>query len=198
VDGVPETSPLSQENLFAWRRQQRERLLAQRLTLSAEERQSRAERLLPVLEAVIGQAPEPIVSFYWPFRAEFDLRRWMEERLTAGWRPALPIVVEKGKPLAFRLWRPGCRMERGIWNIPVPAEGPYVRPDVVIAPLVGWDPARYRLGYGGGYFDRTLAALSPRPKVIGIGLSSARLDSIHPQTWDIPMNVIVTEDGQKA
>jgi 5,10-methenyltetrahydrofolate synthetase len=184
--------------LFAWRREQRERLLAQRLTLSAEERQSRAERLLPALEGVIGQARGAVVSFYWPFRAEFDLRGWMETRLTAGWRPALPIVVEKGRPLAFRLWRPGCRMERGIWNIPVPADGPYVVPQVVIAPLVGWDRARYRLGYGGGYFDRTLAVISPRPEVIGIGLSSARLDSIRPQIWDIPMNAIVTENGQEA
>ena len=68
-------------------------------------------------------------------------------------------------------------------------------PDIVISPVVGYDPACYRLGYGGGFFDRTLAALPARPRVIGIGYSSARLATIHPQPHDIPMDLIVTETG---
>ena len=86
-------------------------------------------------------------------------------------------------------------MERGVWNIPVPAHGPDIVPDIVMSPLVGWDRGGYRLGYGGGYFDRTLAALTPRPLTIGIGLDAARIATIFPQPHDIAMQVIVTETG---
>ena len=71
-------------------------------------------------------------------------------------------------------------------------------PDLLIAPLVGFDGAGYRLGYGGGYYDRTLAARSPRPRVIGAGFTLSRLDTIHPQPHDIPMSLVVTEDGVAA
>jgi 5-formyltetrahydrofolate cyclo-ligase len=83
----------------------------------------------------------------------------------------------------------------GFWKIPVPADGPAVVPNLTLAPLVGWDPAGFRLGYGGGYFDRTLAVLSPRPMTIGIGLQSARLANIFPQPHDIALDVILTEAG---
>jgi 5,10-methenyltetrahydrofolate synthetase len=86
-------------------------------------------------------------------------------------------------------------MERGFWNIPVPAEGPTVVPDITLSPVVGWDAAGNRLGYGGGYFDRTLAALAPRPLAIGVGLCAARIATIFPQPHDIAMQVIVTETG---
>jgi len=86
-------------------------------------------------------------------------------------------------------------MERGVWNIPVPAEGPDIVPDITLSPVVGWDGAGYRLGCGGGYFDRTLAAFTPRPLAIGIGLNTARIATIFPQPHDIPMQAIVTEIG---
>jgi 5-formyltetrahydrofolate cyclo-ligase len=90
-------------------------------------------------------------------------------------------------------------MVQGVWKIPVPADGPEVVPDVALAPVVGWDGAGYRLGYGGGYFDRTLAALAPSPLTIGVGLYAARVPTIFPQPHDIAMDVIVTEvDGQKS
>ena len=85
--------------------------------------------------------------------------------------------------------------ERGVWNIPVPrANAKIVLPDVVIAPLVGFDPSCYRLGYGGGFFDRTLAVLHTAPRVFGVGYSQAALATIYPQPHDIPMDVVVTED----
>lgn len=87
-------------------------------------------------------------------------------------------------------------MVRGDWNIPVPPpESEVVTPDVALAPLVGWDRAGYRLGYGGGYFDRTLAHLAPRPFVIGIGLQAAELATIYPQPHDVPLDAIITEEG---
>lgn len=82
-----------------------------------------------------------------------------------------------------------------MWNIPVPhADAEIVLPDVVIAPLVGFDPNCYRLGYGGGFFDRTLAAMQTMPRVFGVGYSQAALATIYPQPRDIPMDVVVTED----
>lgn len=87
-------------------------------------------------------------------------------------------------------------MVRGDWNIPVPPpDAPPVTPEIALAPLVGWDAGGYRLGYGGGYFDRTLAALSPRPFTIGVGLQKAQLATIHPQPHDIRLDAIVTEAG---
>src|SRR5690606_38068957 len=107
--------------------------------------------------------------------------------------PALPVVERRASPLVFRPWRPGAAMERGHWNIPVPATTETLVPDVVLAPLVGWDAAGYRLGYGGGYFDRTLAAR--QPLAIGVGLQSARLATIYPQPHDIALAAIITECG---
>jgi 5-formyltetrahydrofolate cyclo-ligase len=109
---------------------------------------------------------------------------------------ALPVVETPGTPLAFRRWTPGMGMERGHWGIPVPpATSERLTPEISLAPLVGWDAEGYRLGYGGGYFDRTLAALAPKPFVIGVGLQSARLATIAPQPHDVPLSVIVTEAG---
>jgi 5-formyltetrahydrofolate cyclo-ligase len=110
-----------------------------------------------------------------------------------GGRTALPIVVEKGQPLIFRAYVPGDRLEKGVWNIPIPAEGDPVLPDIVISPIVGIDPRNYRLGYGGGFFDRTLAAMPFKPLVIGVGYEHQRIATIYPQPHDIPMDRIVTE-----
>jgi 5-formyltetrahydrofolate cyclo-ligase len=108
---------------------------------------------------------------------------------------ALPVVVDKKGPLEYRAWRPGETLVDGVWNIPVPEKREIVRPSVVLAPLVGFDDACCRLGYGGGYFDRTLAALSPPPVAIGIGFEVQRLATIYPQSFDVPMDLIVTEAG---
>jgi 5-formyltetrahydrofolate cyclo-ligase len=86
-------------------------------------------------------------------------------------------------------------MEAGVYDIPVPKERPIVLTDLVLAPLGGFDGQRYLLGYGGGYFDRTLAALQPRPAAIGVGFELGRLDTVHPQPHDIAMTAIVTEAG---
>ena len=178
----------------AWRRQTRERLIAERLTRSAAEREDIARRVCGKLDPLAGLSPGEIVSFYWPFKGELDLRKWILALHERGIRSALPVVTVKQRPMQFRLWAPGVKMERGIWNIPVPADATPVTPDLVIAPLVGFDDACFRLGYGGGYFDRTLAELRPKPRTIGVGTSSSRLASIRPQPHDVPMDLIVTEE----
>ncbi len=106
---------------------------------------------------------------------------------------ALPAVVDKKGPLEYRAWRPGEALVDGVWNIPIPEVRNVVVPQAVLAPLVGFDRQCYRLGYGGGYFDRTLAAISPRPLAIGVGYEMSQIETIFPQSFDIPMDVIVTE-----
>jgi 5-formyltetrahydrofolate cyclo-ligase len=109
---------------------------------------------------------------------------------------ALPVVVGKGRPMIFRAWSLGTKMAARVWDIPVPAEGVPVSPDLLLVPFVGFDRRRYRLGYGGGFYDRTLAAADPRPRTIGIGFASCEVPTIHPQPHDIPLDTIVTECGE--
>ncbi len=191
--GVP-ADPRVRADVMRWRKGERERLIAARLAISADARAAMARRIADELDSAIGDVSDRLISLYWPFRGEPDLRPWMNSVIERGGRIALPVVVEKGRPLIFRAWRPGERLEKGVWNIPIPAEGPDVRPDVVIAPVVGFDPQRYRLGYGGGFFDRTLAAMPVLPLAIGVGYRICAIPTIYPQPHDIPMNVIVAAD----
>jgi 5-formyltetrahydrofolate cyclo-ligase len=109
---------------------------------------------------------------------------------------ALPVVIAKATPLIFRPWHPGAPMARGVWDIPVPASGEPVEPDTLLVPLLGFDAEGYRLGYGGGFYDRTIAAMAIRPRTIGVGFACGRLSTIRPQPYDVRMDVIVTgEDG---
>ncbi|MDP3897088.1 MAG: 5-formyltetrahydrofolate cyclo-ligase [Mesorhizobium sp.] len=188
--------PVLWADVARWRKAERARLIDARLVLPAELRAEMSERIAKGLDATIGDVAGRIVSLYWPFRGEPDLRSWMAAIVARGATAALPVVVEKGRPLVFRAYRPGDRLEKGIWNIPVPADGAEVQPGIVISPLVGVDPRRYRLGYGGGFFDRTLAAMPSRPLVIGVGYEMQRIPTIHPQPHDIPMDTIVTESDR--
>jgi 5-formyltetrahydrofolate cyclo-ligase len=136
-----------------------------------------------------------LVGFYWPFRGEIGTHALVRRLIRQGARAALPVVVEKGQPLEFRAWRPGTPLRRGVWDIPIPAERQVVQPTALLVPLVGFDAEGYRLGYGGGYYDRTLVAMAPKPLAIGIGYELGRLPTIHPQAHDVPMDAIVTEAG---
>ena len=135
-----------------------------------------------------------VFSAYWPIKGEPDLRPLMTDLHAAGVTVALPLVETKAAPLTFRHWTPETRMVRGDWNIPVPPpDAQILTPEIALAPLVGWTADGYRLGYGGGYFDRTLAHLAPKPFVIGVGIEAAQLATIYPQPHDIPLNLIITE-----
>ncbi|WP_026380638.1 5-formyltetrahydrofolate cyclo-ligase [Afifella pfennigii] len=188
------------DEVARWRHGERSRLRAERLELPAAARQAAGEALAAHLHALFqrrfGAMAGRVVSGYWPIKGEIDLRAFLARLQAEGARLALPVVEERAAPLRFRAYFPGMRMERGHWNILVPpADAGELVPEAMLAPLVGWDGAGYRLGYGGGYFDRTLAALSPRPFVVGVGLQAARLATIFPQPHDIPMDAIVTEAG---
>ncbi|MGD9613909.1 MAG: 5-formyltetrahydrofolate cyclo-ligase [Alphaproteobacteria bacterium] len=179
-----------------WRRAERERLLALRQGLPADERRRFGALIETGLRALIAERPG-ILGVYWPFRAEFDPRPLIDWAVAAGRIVALPVVIDRKGPLEYRAWRPGETLVDGVWNIPVPEKREIVVPAIVLAPLVGFDRACYRLGYGGGYFDRTLASLSPRPLAIGVGFEFQSLDTIHPQSFDVKMGAIVTETGTR-
>jgi 5,10-methenyltetrahydrofolate synthetase len=188
------SDPQATIDVARWRKAERERLIAARLALSIEEREASARAIAEQLDQILTLGDETVVSVYWPFRGEPDLRFWMRGVHERGARVALPAVVAKGQPLQFRLWTPETRMERGVWNILVPPPGTEIEPTVTIAPLVGFDGECYRLGYGGGYYDQTLATLSKKPLTIGVGHPMERLATIYPQPHDIPMDWIVTGD----
>lgn len=181
-------------DLKGWRKAERERLIAARLAVSADERAAHAARIAEKLDAKAGDVSGKIVAIYWPFRGEPDLRGWAAGVIERGGRIALPVVVAKAMPLVFRAWQPGDRLEKGVWNIPIPADGEPVVPDMVVSPVVGFDGGNYRLGYGGGFYDRTLASLDTKPRVFGVGYALQRIATIHPQAYDIPMNVVLTEE----
>jgi 5,10-methenyltetrahydrofolate synthetase len=191
---TPRQDAMTWTDVTRWRKAERKRLIDERLLIDVDVRKVRSERIASALDLTIGKVGSRIVGSYWPFRGEPDLRNWAIRVIERGGRIALPVVIKKGWPLEFRIWSPGDPLERGVWNILVPSRGPSVQPDVVIAPVVGFDEAKYRLGYGGGFFDRTLAALSKRPFVVGVGYAQSRIQTIYPQAHDIPMDLIVTDE----
>jgi 5-formyltetrahydrofolate cyclo-ligase len=176
----------------SWRKLERERLIAARRALPAEYRAAQTQAIGRELDQLLPGATGTILSVYWPIRAEPDLRAWMKAKWQQGYRIALPVAVALRQPLQFREWHPDAAMARGLWNIPYPADGAAVVPTIMLAPVVGYDRAGYRLGYGGGFFDRTLAQRDPLPTVIGVGYPEAAIATIHPQPHDIPMRHIVT------
>lgn len=182
-----------------WRKSERVAQLEARAALSVTDRQALASAVDTHLDTLLSRVfPDiggMVVSGYWPIKSELDLQPWMIRMAAKGVRLALPVVETPKAPLVFRPWSPGAAMERGHWNIPVPARRDTLRSDIALAPLVGWDSEGYRLGYGGGYFDRTLAAERPRPFAIGVGLQAAKLGTIFPQPHDIRLDAIVTEAG---
>jgi len=183
------------DNLAAWRKSERERLIAARLAMPASAHKAASVAIARQLTAWFMPANPGIVGCYWPFRREFDCLPIMRRIVDLGGEVALPVVIRPRHPLEFRRWTPRAEMVKGVWDIPHPAEGPAVHPTTLLIPLVGFDADGYRLGYGGGFYDRTLAAMPHHPTTWGVGFELGRLETIHPQAHDAPMDHIVTEAG---
>jgi len=181
--------------LKAWRKRERERLIAARTALPAQTLDAYRRRIDRYLELSFPGLSGCRVAFCWPIQGEYDARHFARTMRDRGALTALPVVVAPKKPLIFREWHPGVRMATGALNIPYPVDSPEVQPDAVILPMNGWDAGGYRLGYGAGFFDRTLAALAKRPVTVGVSYEAARMDTIQPQEWDIPLDYVVTERG---
>jgi 5-formyltetrahydrofolate cyclo-ligase len=185
----------SWDEIRRWRKEQRARLIAERQAIPQSERRRSQALILRLVERHFPELADALFGFYWPFRGEIGLHPLVRRLVERGARAALPVVVEKGQPLEFWAWHPGAPLRRGVWDIPIPVERQVVRPTALLVPLVGFDGAGYRLGYGGGYYDRTLAVMRPRPLTIGVGYELGRLATIHPQPHDISLDAIVTEAG---
>lgn len=181
--------------LKRWRKAERERLIAERAALAPQVREAWRLRMDRVLERSFPGLAHCRLAFCWPIKGEYDARHIARTLRAQGSLTALPVVVAPRQPLLFREWHPGVRLVNGPLDIPYPVDSPEIVPDVVLLPMNGWDRMGYRLGYGAGFFDRTLAAAPKKPVVIGVTYELARLDTIHPQPWDIPMDYVVTERG---
>ena len=178
-----------------WRRTVRDELLERRRNVPEAEQHRVSALVGSRIRTEFPELDREIIGFYWPIRGEIDLRPLVTELSGAGSRAALPVITGRNEPLAFAEWTPEARMVRGTWNIPVPSESEWIQPTVLLIPVLGFDQAGYRLGYGGGYYDRTLALMKPGPVTIGVGYESGRLESIFPQAHDLPLDAVVTESS---
>ncbi len=190
VDGIAGDAV---DDIKGWRSNERQRLIGLRRSIETTERRLLDASIASGLDAVLPKSGGTVVAVYWPIRGEPDLRNWYVDAAARGFTLALPVVTGKDQPLAFLPWRPGDALVPGALKIPVPPHGEPVQPDVVVSPLVGFDENRHRLGNGGGYYDRTLASYDIKPLTIGVGYQRCALRTIYPQSFDVPMDCIITE-----
>lgn len=183
------------EDILSSREDLRRGAIARREALTETARQALTTRLEVHLAKLLETLQPGCLAFCWPYRGEPDLRHFMARWLGAdpSRQAALPVVLDRHRPLVFRPWSPGTRLVPDRHGIPHPPAGPEVVPQVVLVPLNAFDAAGYRIGYGGGYFDRTLAAAEM--VAVGVGFEIGRVNSALPQAHDRPMDWIVTEAG---
>ncbi len=179
----------------AWRKATRKDLIAKRLAVPSDERRSTQQKIGDRIRAHFPELNEAVIGFYWPVKGEIDLRPMLHDLLTRGAEAALPVVVEKNRPLEFWEWGVKTKMSRGVGNILIPGNRKPVQPTAILIPLLGFDLCGHRLGFGGGYYDRTLAAFRLKPLTIGVGYAFGRLQTIYPQGHDVALDAIVTETG---
>jgi 5-formyltetrahydrofolate cyclo-ligase len=186
------------EEILADRRALRQALLERRRAMPRDQWMRHSTRICELLQVGFPQLTAMRVGFCWPLHQEPDLRPliddWLQEG-RAGFNALLPVVIDTQQALAFRSWSPDTAMTVDRHGIPAPAAGDFLLPQALLIPVIGFDAAGYRIGYGGGYFDRTLASLCPRPLAIGVGFEIARLDSIRPGPHDQALDAMVTEAG---
>jgi 5-formyltetrahydrofolate cyclo-ligase len=186
---------MERAEILAWRREKRAALIAARMALPGPAHAAADAAIARRLDTCFEDIEPCLVGAYWPFRREFNVLPFLDQLLAGGFTVALPVVLGKGQSLEFRDWTRATKLASGVYDIPYPADGAAVMPSVLIVPLVGFDDDGYRLGYGGGFYDRTLEAAHPRPFCLGVGFDLGHLATIHPLPHDIPMNAIATEQA---
>lgn len=199
--GVPLIAPppsTDASDVRTWRKAQRDCCIAWRIGIDETRRDNWDGRIAASLLDLLQTPAGSVIGFCWPYRSEFDARTVVGSWCAAGAIAALPEVVGKDLPMRFRQWWTDAPMRRGAYDIPVPDGTPEVRPDVLVLPVNAFDECGYRLGYGGGYFDRTLAILAPSIVTIGVAYEQCRLPTIYPQAHDRAMDFVVTESGVYA
>ena len=167
---------MDSSSLKSWRKAQRERLIAERLAIPDATLEAWRERMDGFLERSFPGLAGRRVAFCWPIKKEYDARHYARTLRERGSLTALPVVVAPRSPLAFREWHPGVRLAKGALDIPYPVDSAQIVPEAVLLPMNGWDPQGYRLGYGAGFFDRTLAAEAMHRA----GVTAAQPDAVTP------------------
>ncbi len=173
----------------------RKQLQAERQAMA--DRHQRSVHLQEVLRVWLVGRQELSIGAYWPIKGEFDalpaLYRWSEA--DSDRRIGLPVINRDTKQLRFHVWFPGCPMEEDAYGIPKPKDTEAFAPLLLLVPCVGFGPGGLRLGYGGGFYDRTLAALSPRPITVGVGYAHGFVPWLKAEAHDVPLDTLLTEDG---
>jgi len=193
--------------------------------LNMPDRLERADLLQRVMRIWLVGRPDEVIGAYWPIKGEFDplpaLYRWQEDAILSqdlSSNPALdrveraqlatesiasrsprkiglPVVNKQHKTLTFHAWYPGCPMEEDAYGIPKPKDTEVVVPTLLFVPCVGYGPGGYRLGYGGGFYDRTLATLQPRPFTVGLGYTQGWLPDFEPEPHDMALDALLNDNG---
>ncbi len=193
--------------------------------LNMPDRLERADLLQRVMRIWLVGSPHEVIGAYWPIKGEFDplpaLYRWQEDAILGQdsqeyqalaqkeWaqlatesianrsprKIGLPVVNKLHKTLTFHAWYPGCPMEEDAYGIPKPKDTEEIVPTLLFVPCVGYGPGGYRLGYGGGFYDRTLATVQPRPMTVGLGYSHGWLPDLVPEPHDIALDAILNDKG---
>ena len=202
---------------------QRKALVQARLDMP--DRLEKAELLQRVMRIWLVGSTHEVIGAYWPIKGEFDplpaLYRWQEDAILsldsdsnmppvqantaqlatesiASRSPrkiGLPVVDKVQKTLVFHAWYPGCPMEEDAYGIPKPKDTEIVVPTLLFVPCVGYGPGGYRLGYGGGFYDRTLATLLPKPATVGLGYTQGWLPDLEPEAHDMALDALLNDNG---
>lgn len=144
----------------------------------------------------IDFAPEDVVAGYWSIRDELDCQPILIRLMDMGQSVVLPVVTGADAPLDLRLWRADAPLYEAGFGTLAPSDlAPRAAPDLVLVPLLGFDASGTRLGYGGGYYDRTIAALARKPFLVGLAFAAQELPAIPRETHDVPLDAVVTEEG---
>jgi len=170
---------------------------------SLPDRQLRANMLQQVMRIWLVGRPDIVIGAYWPIKGEFDplpaLHRWKEDGELLDQpeprRIGLPVVNKETHTMTFHAWYPGCPMEEDAYGIPKPKDTEVIVPTLVFAPCVGYGAGGFRLGYGGGFYDRMLASLNPKPFSVGLGFGMGFLPDFEPEPHDMPLDAILNDYG---
>ena len=151
-----------------------------------------------VFEAFFRHIPIPagaVIAGYWPIRGEIDDMPILRELAQKGYACTLPYVVGEGMPLVFRAWDETTQMIPGRYGIPEPATDKALLPDIILVPMAAFDTKKHRLGYGAGFYDRTISYLNGIKPVLAVGLAfeEQKYDTLPAGDRDVKMDIIMTD-----